>query len=501
MASINNVINVALFSGGALLQDDNPNIVSILTSEQGFLSTAKRYASYVDIQSVAGDFGTASKAYKFAQTFFAQSPNPVNVGGRLIIGYWRGSSETVAATAGTLTSPQLTEATVISQLQSISDGSFTITVDGGIAEDVTALDLRSITSLAELATLLDTEITGAGVTIADQKIVITSATTGATSAISYLTDAGSGTFIGDILSLATGTGAVIVDGAASDTLAVETKVEAITELKSQINIKGFMFIDNPTDVESKDLATWSQANKVLSYDVFDSATNLEVDPTNAVWDIKLSNLSNYRMFYTPTGNRQQAVVAMAKVHLVNFNGENTAQNLNMKEMVGIASDDLSQTVIGKALKVGLSVYVPFKGGQVSKILESGANDFADNRYNLIAFEDSIQTQLFNLLGGTATKIPQTTRGINQIIDTVEKVSQRFVRAAVFAPGTWSSPDSFGDSAVFNRAISEKGYYWLSGALADQSQSDREARKSPVIQGAVKLAGAVNSIDVIVFVNK
>jgi hypothetical protein len=187
--------------------------------------------------------------------------------------------------------------------------------------------------------------------------------------------------------------------------------------------------------------------------------------------------------------------------LVNFNGENTAQNLNMKEFTAITPDDLTQTEISNAQKVGLSVYVPFKGGIVSKVLESGANDFGDNRYNLIAFENSVQTAVFNLLGGTATKIPQTIRGINQILDTVEAVSQRFVRVGVFGPGEWSSPDSFGDIGVFKRSIRDKGFYWLAGSLATQPQADREARKSPVIQGAVKLAGAINKVDIIVFVNK
>ena len=501
MASLNNVVNIALFGGGAQLQADNPNIVSILTSEQGFLSSAKRYASYTDIASVAGDFGTASKMYKFAQAFFAQQPNPVNVGGRLIAGYWRGAEEVVAATAGKLTGAQLAEATVIDQLQAIQDGSFDIVIDGGVAQTVISLDFRTVTEMTDVISELNTAITGATVTYVDQRLVITSDTTGATSSVGFLTESATGTFIGDLLSLASGTGAVSVDGVALATLAVETKVEAITQLKSLINVKGFMFIDNPTDVESKDLALWAQANKTLGYDVFNSPTNLTVDPTNVVWDIKLAGLSNYRMWYSKTGNRQQAVVGMAKVHLTNFNGENTAGNINMKEMTAITPDDLTQSEIDSALKVGLSVYVPFKSGQVSKILESGANDFADNRYNLIAFEDSLQTEVFNLLGGTATKIPQTVRGVNQIIGTAEAVSARFVRAGVFAPGTWSSPDSFGDIDVFNRSISENGYYWLSGDLADQPQADREARKSPVIQGAVKLAGAINSSDIIVFVNK
>lgn len=500
MANLSNVVNVALFSGGALLPDDNMNIVSIITSEQGFLSSSKRYALYTDLQSVAGDFGTASKAYAAASVFFAQQPNPTQVGGLLVMGYWRGASEVVAATAGVLKGLQIAEATVIDQLQSIQDGDFDIDVDGA-TQSVSGLDFRTVTEMADVVAILNEELTGATAAYADQRIVITSDTTGAASEVGFMVASGTGTFIGSILALAQGTGATSTDGVAQVTLTAETKVEAVTKLLEQISIKGFTFIDNPTDPESKALAVWAQGNKVLGYDVFDSPSNLTVDPANVVWDIKLAGLSNYRMFYSKAGDRNFAVAGMAKVHLVNFNGENTAQNLNMKEFTAITPDDLTQTEISNAQKVGLSIYVPFKGGIVSKVLESGANDFADNRYNLIAFENSVQTAVFNLLGGTATKIPQTIRGINQILDTVEAVSNRFVRVGVFGPGEWSSPDSFGDIGVFKRSIRDKGFYWLAGSLATQPQADREARKSPVIQGAVKLAGAINKVDIIVFVNK
>jgi len=38
-------------------------------------------------------------------------------------------------------------------------------------------------------------------------------------------------------------------------------------------------------------------------------------------------------------------------------------------------------------------------------------------------------------------------------------------------------------------------------VASQSQADREARKAPVIQCAIKLAGAVHFVDCIINVNR
>jgi hypothetical protein len=148
--------------------------------------------------------------------------------------------------------------------------------------------------------------------------------------------------------------------------------------------------------------------------------------------------------------------------------------------------------------VGLDIYTSVK--DVPVVLTSPANDFVDNVYNLIAFVDAVQTDMFNLLSLTGTKIPQTRRGVQQLVDQGEKTTRGFVRAGVFAPGTWSSPDSFGNIEVFNRAIEEDGFYWLAGSLADQPQSDRQERESPVLQAAVKNAGAIHKVDVIINFN-
>jgi hypothetical protein len=109
--------------------------------------------------------------------------------------------------------------------------------------------------------------------------------------------------------------------------------------------------------------------------------------------------------------------------------------------------------------------------------------------------------MYNLLKGTATKIPQTRRGVAQLVDQAEKTTRQFVRAGVAAPGEWSSPDTFGNIDTFKQNIRDNGFYWLAGSLAEQSQASREARESPVLQGAVKLAGAVHSVSLIVNINR
>lgn len=496
MALLSNVINVQLLQEGALAQRDNVNTIGLFTSQLGTLDSANRTKVYASLGEVETDFGTTSATYDYAKAFFAQSPNPVTAGGYLTICYHRAASETVAASAAVLTGAQISEATVIPQLQAISDGSFVITIDG-VADTVTALDFRTSSTLTEVAALIDAQITGT-VTVVDGKIVITSSTTGATSTITMLSAHTSGTFIGDILTLSSGSGAVMVQGAASSTLTAETKEAAVTAALAETYFVGFGFIDNPTDEETTALATFAQANSKIYYDVFSVAANLEKNITNVVWAIKLASLTACRMLFSKTNNRKLWIAYASRAHVVNFNAENTAMTMNLKELKGIVAEDYTQDEITKAYNVGLDVYTTIKN--VPVVLCSPANDFVDNVYNLIAYIDSVKTDAFNLLKGTATKVPQTTKGVNQLIDTIEKTTRGYVRSGVFAPGTWSSPDSFGDIDTFKRSIEMQGFYVLAGSLADQPQADRTARKSPVIQVAAKDAGAIHKADIIINFN-
>jgi len=205
--SIKNVVTVTLLQGGALAMADNPNVVTMITSEQqGPISSASRYRIYSEAASVAADFGTASQAYDFAMSFFGTQPNATNAGGFLVMGYWRGAEETLLATSASLNGAQLSEATVVSALQQVADGTLDITIDGE-TESLTAMDFQATTTLDEIAAVIDAKLTDATASISDQRIVITSATTGATtSLITFATDPGTGTFIGQTLALTTGSG-------------------------------------------------------------------------------------------------------------------------------------------------------------------------------------------------------------------------------------------------------------------------------------------------------
>ena len=496
-ANISNVVSVLLLSEPQLAQRANVNTIAVFTSELGILNSANRTETYTDLPSVATDFGTNSEFYDFASVFFQQTPNPVAANGYLVAAYWRAASENVAASSAILKGAQLVEDTIVSELQQVSDGTLDITVDAGV-ENLTALDFTTVLTLDDIATVIDDALTGATAVVDNLSIKITSGTTGVTSLLSFTTDPGTGTYVGSLLSLNSGSGATLVQGAAADVLTPETKVEAVTEGLSSNGFRGFTFIDTPTDNERTDLAALTQANNLICGDVFNGASYLEVDPANVVWQIKLASQTNYRMFYSKSNDRKLAIGVMSRLMTVLFTGTNTANTENLKNVVGVVPDGYSQTEINKASNVGLDIYTTVK--DVPVMFTSPANDFFDNVYNLIAYIDALEVDTFNVLKGATTKIPQTIKGMNNLVDAIEKTTQGFVNAAVFAPGEWTSTETFGDPETLKEQVRTKGYYVFANRLSDQPQSERQARLSPPIQIAVKNAGAIHKVNLIVQFN-
>ena len=495
--NISNIVSVLLLKDPQLANRANVNTVAVFTSEQGKLSTANRSEIYTDISSVVTDFGTNSEFYTFATTFFSQSPNPVQANGYLVAAYWRAASENVAATAATLKGAQLVEDTVVSQLQLISDGTLDIDVDGG-TENLTGLDFITVLTLEDIATVIDTALSGATAVISNLSILITSDTTGISSTLTFVTNPGTGTYLGNILKLATGSGVVLTQGVAAAVLAPETKDEAVTTVLGENPFRSFMFIDTPTDGERETLAALAQANNIISADVFSGAAYLEINATNTVWKIKLAGQTNYRMFYSKSNDRKLALGNLSRLQTVLFTGTNTANTGNLKNIVGSVPDSYSQSEVTKAYNVGLDIYGTIKNLPV--MLTSPANDFFDNVYNLIGYIDALEIDTFNLLKGATTKLPQTQRGMNALVDTIEKTTHGFVNAGVFAPGTWTSPEVFGDETTLRNEVSSKGYYVFANRLSDQPQADRQNRIAPPIQIAVKNSGAIHKVNLIVNFN-
>lgn len=184
---------------------------------------------------------------------------------------------------------------------------------------------------------------------------------------------------------------------------------------------------------------------------------------------------------------------------VNFEGSNTTITMNLKDLLGVQPDpSMTQTLLNKAKAAGADVYVSLQG--VPKVLCSGLNSFYDQVYNLQWFVGAIQVAGFNYLAQSSTKIPQTEGGMDGLKGAYRNICQQAVTNQYVAPGSWTSSTTFGNQADFLANITQYGYYIYSTPISQQSQAAREARQAPLVQIAIKEAGAIQSSNVLVFVN-
>ncbi len=127
-----------------------------------------------------------------------------------------------------------------------------------------------------------------------------------------------------------------------------------------------------------------------------------------------------------------------------------------------------------------------------------SGDFADTITGTDWLAVTIMTAVYNLLYTSPTKIPQTDAGTALICTTIANVCSQGVSNGLIAPGVWNSG---GFGSLNQGDYLSKGFYIYANPIATQNQADRAARKSPPIQVAVKLAGAIHTVDVIVNVNQ
>lgn len=492
MATIDNIINVQLQQSPILANFVNVNATAIITSDRDFLNSNKRTAVYRNSQSVRNDFGS-SIVSEYADTYFAQSPNPITANGYLVIGYWRNVSETIPASVGVLTGSEIVPSTVISNLRAIQDGSFEVHF-GPIETNITGLDFRTIIDTSDIISIIQDGLPDdAVISFSNNKFIIKSTTTNTAITVSPHTV---GTNILPLMGLVDGI--TIVNGTLSSELTPETPLEAI---QANMNIEAFKavcFIDSITNDQKNAISTNAQADNYLYFETYSSKSNLLVSVDNPVWNNVISSNTNTRMIYSPSNNRKIACAYMSKAHSVLFEASNTTKTMNLKTLDTTPTDTISEGDIISAKRVGLDVYTNIAG--VPRVLTSGANDFWDNRYNLISLIDAVQVDLFNLLSST-NKVSQTEAGIDLMISQISSSVIRYVNNGFLSKGEWTSPNTFGDAEQLKSAIKLQGFYIYAQPLSAQSQVSRENRESPVIQIAVKNAGAVHSSNIILNFNK
>lgn len=223
--------------------------------------------------------------------------------------------------------------------------------------------------------------------------------------------------------------------------------------------------------------------------------NVTNDPASL---IEAQNFS--RTFLLYSSSSPQAVASFfGRASTVNFQGSNTTITMKFKQLPGIASETLTESQAAALRTKKCNVFVAYDN-DTSIIQEGVVSDgrFFDEVHGLDWLENDIQTAVWNLLYTSTTKVPQTDEGTHLIVTTIEDRLAQAVANGLVAPGKWNAA---GFGQLRQGDMLSKGFYVYAPPVATQSQADREARKSVPIQVAVKLAGAVHSVDCLISVNR
>ena len=293
----------------------------------------------------------------------------------------------------------------------------------------------------------------------------------------------------------------------------ESQVEAFNRLKSQVLFCGWITTDtiandlaaidvsesSSASVESASLATAVNAeNNKIQFVV----SNVESDIEGVFTDIKNMTLQKTRcLFYG--GTEEQAKIMMAsyasKAMSTIFEASLTTQTIHLKRLAEVLPDPvMTETLLSKCKLAGVDSYISIEG--VACVFSTGKNGFFDEVFNELWFVNALQTAGFNYLRQTNTKIPQTEGGMDGLKNAYTQVCVRGINNGFIAAGSWTSPDTFGNPDLFKRNIEISGFYVYSTPVAQQTKADREERKAPLVQIAVKTAGAIHSTNVMIYVN-
>jgi hypothetical protein len=145
-----------------------------------------------------------------------------------------------------------------------------------------------------------------------------------------------------------------------------------------------------------------------------------------------------------------------------------------------------------------NVYVIYNNG--TSINQEGVMSgraYFDEMHGLDWLSNRVQNDVWNTLY-TQPKVPQTNPGVHTLVNAADGGLAQGVNNGLIAPGIWNAP-GFGE--LIQGDLLARGWYTFANLVETQAQSDREARIAPLIQIAVKLAGAIHFANVLINVNR
>jgi hypothetical protein len=492
--SIDQLISVVYSITPTAAQSQNLTNLLCLTTNT-IIDTVTRIRSYSNVDDVAADFGDNGIEYAIAQLYFAQTPPPAT----LLIGRWCQAAAAGKLLCGPLTSQQQ----ALANFTGIADGGFTVSLDG-VVEHLGTMDFTGQTNLNGVAAQIQAQLPGGATCIWNsvyERFEITSGTTGAASAVSFLSAPSGG--VTDISALIEGTntagnGAYVANG-----IIAETALQAATLFDAQFGGKWYALAIPQIAADADHLAVAGFIESGSTRRHFYGITTQEAGVLSAgsTNDLayELAQLDYIHTAITYSSTSSIAIVsALARILTVDYTQPNSTITLMWKQMPGLIPENLSNAQVEVLSSKNCNAFVDLDNGQaifltgttVSTDVFIDAVMGADNY--AIACKNALYSDLF-----VQGKIAQTDAGMHQLCTDLESVSVQFAQNGYLGPGTWTGA---GFGSLQTGQFMEKGFYIYAPPLATQPQAQRAKRMAGPILIAAKLAGAIHTASVAITLN-
>ncbi len=398
------------------------------------------------------------------------------------------------ARAGWLQSGSLAGMT-LTDLQALGSGTLIITVDG-VAKTSSSISLGAIASFSAAATAIAAAFTGSPLTCVWDAVrsvfVLTSATTGATSTMSFAT----GT-LATGLKLTSATGASLSAGAAADTPAsAMDNVKANTQ-----NWVSFTTLWEPLLADKELFAAWSTLqNSRYLYVAWDTDTQaVTANSTTCFGAVAKALEYDGVMSVYNTANLAIFVLGMiASIDFTRTNGRTTAAFRRQSGFTPTVTDKAIQDIL---LANGYSFYGAYSEANTDfNIFRDGnlpgkwkwVDTFVDQVYLNSQFRIVLMTLLVNV-----NAIPYNEQGYSMIraamIDTISSaLNSGIIRSGITLSESQAAQVNAAAGRSVSQTIEQQGYYLQ---ILDPGATVRTNRGTPVINFWYTDGGAVQQISI------
>lgn len=416
--------------------------LGLIVGNSSIISTTTRTKTYSGTDDMKnGGWAGTEPEYKAATAYFSQTPRPTNV----VIG--RQGTVQTELTAALTSGTAYTTLSVQALTEDIASGTTLTIGSGGTTQTVT---------------------TSADAPVNAVSISVTSFTANAAYAINTPVSAN------------------------------ETILEAVTACRSSNTNWYACYVCGGADADIEAVAQYIESatpTSVYFYDTQDTAILAGTTP-NLMSTLQGDAYTRTMGIYSTTAYAGAAVMGVAMGS--NTGLANSAFTMAYKTLVGVTPEVLTTTEYTNIKGWNGNTYTSF-GGQYN-LLTPGyvANGTPfDQILNLDILTANIQTAAITALT-SEPKIPQTDGGVTMIMNDIAATLDEARTEGILAPGVWNAAPVLGLQTGTNLPM---GYLVLADTIANQSQTDRDARKSPPIYACVKLAGAIEHAVIGLVVNQ